>query len=192
MHYTVEALLEGIKSSDSEVLQYIYRKFFPVIRLFVINNSGTEEDAKDVFQESLILIFNKIKRGTLELNCAFKTYLYSVCRIQWMKTLEKRNQHAEVEDNQVFVQLGESIEDQLEEQERYRLYQKHFKMLKKECQEILTLFLQKVPMKEIAKKMNVSSEKYLKKKKFECKENLVKRIQNDPIFKQLRNAASHD
>lgn len=187
VHYTVEAILEGIKTSDSEILQYIYKKYYPVIRFFVIKNSGVDEDAKDLFQEALILIYKKLQSGTLELNCAFKTYLYSVCRILWLKILEKKDIKRTLNDNQDYVQLNESVEAEFIAQERYRLYQKHFKLLHKDCQKILKLFLQKKSMKEIASMMNVKSEKYLKKRKYECKENLVKRIKNDPGYKQLIN-----
>lgn len=188
VHYTVEAIIDGLKTSDNVVLEYVYRKYFPVVRFFVIKNSGTDEDAQDIFQEALILIYRRLKEESLNLTCAFKTYLYSVCRILWLRQLEKRKIKTDgLVDNQVFVHLEEQVEDQAKEQERFRLYQKHFGTLRKDCQEILQLFLKKVPLKEIAKMVNISSEKYLKKRKYECKEMLIKRIQNDPTFKQLKN-----
>lgn len=188
VHYTVEAILEGLKTSDSNVLEYVYKKYFPIVRFFVIKNSGTDEDAKDVFQEAIILIFKRLKDGTLDLTCAFKTYLYSVCRILWLRQLEKKKVRNEVvTDNQVFVQLDDEIEGQAEQQEQFRIYQKHFQLLHKDCQEILQLFLKKVPLKEIAQKMNIKSDKYLKKRKYDCKETLIKRIQNDPDYKRLKN-----
>jgi len=188
VHYTVEAILEGLKTSDSNVLEYVYKKYFPIVRFFVIKNSGTDEDAKDVFQEAIILVYKRLKDGTLDLTCAFKTYLYSVCRILWLRQLEKRKVRSEVvADNQVYVQLEDGIEGQVEEQEQFRIYQKHFQLLHKDCQEILQLFLKKVPLKEIAQKMSIKSDKYLKKRKYDCKEALIKRIQNDPDYKRLRN-----
>jgi len=188
VHYTVEAILEGLKTSDSNVLEYIYKKYFPIVRFFVIKNSGTDEDAKDVFQEAIILIYKKLKDESLDLNCAFKTYIYSVCRILWLRQLEKKKVRNEVvTDNQVFVQLDEDIEELVAEQEQFRIYQKHFQLLHKDCQEILQLFLKKVPLKEIAQKMNIKSDKYLKKRKYACKEALIKRIQNDPDYKRVRN-----
>lgn len=188
IHYTVEAILEGLKTSESNVLEYIYKKYFPIVRFFVIKNSGTDEDAKDVFQEAIILIYKKLKDESLDLNCAFKTYLYSVCRILWLRQLEKKKVRNEVvTDNQVFVQLDEDIEELVAEQEQFRIYQKHFQLLHKDCQEILQLFLKKVPLKEIAQKMNIKSDKYLKKRKYACKEALIKRIQNDPDYKRVRN-----
>jgi len=188
VHYTVEAILEGLKTSDSAVLEYVYKKYFPIVRFFVIKNSGTDEDAKDVFQEAVILIYKRLRDGSLELTCAFKTYLYSVCRILWLRQLEKRKVRNEVvTDNQVFIHLDEDVEGQLTEQEQFRIYQKHFQLLHKDCQEILQLFLKKVPLKDIAQKMGIKSDKYLKKRKYECKEALIKRIQNDADYKRLRN-----
>ena len=188
IHYTVEALLEGIRSSDNEVLSYIYKKYFPEIKYFVIRNSGSDEDAQDVFQESVVIIYKKLRDDLLELTCSFKTYLYSVCRIVWLRQLEKRKTKPDsFSENQVFVDLNEGVEEMAEEQERYKLYQKHFQTLHMDCQTILKLFLKKVPLKDITHKMNFKSENYLKKRKYQCKEILVKRIQNDPIFKSLKN-----
>jgi RNA polymerase sigma factor (sigma-70 family) len=184
----VEAILEGLKNSDSVVLEYVYKKYFPIVRFFVIKNSGTDEDAKDIFQEAIILIFKRLKEGTLDLTCAFKTYLFSVCRILWLRQLEKKKVRNEVvTDNQTFVHLDDDIEGMAAEQEQFRVYQKHFQLLHKDCQQILQLFLKKVPLKEIAQIMSIKSDKYLKKRKYECKEALIKRIQNDPEFKRLKN-----
>jgi DNA-directed RNA polymerase specialized sigma24 family protein len=105
-----------------------------------------------------------------------------------LRQLEKKKVRNEVvADNQVFIQLDEDIEGSAAEQEQFRIYQKHFQLLHKDCQEILQLFLKKVPLKEIAQKMNIKSDKYLKKRKYACKEALIKRIQNDPDYKRLRN-----
>ena len=188
VHYTVEAIIEGIRSSDASILEFVYRKYFSTIRFFVIKNSGTDEDAQDIFQEAMILIYKRIKKDTLELSCAFRTYLYSVCRLLWLQQLNKRQvKVTSLSENEVYINLDDQVEQQYKEQERYRLYQKHFKTLKPECQEILRLSLKRVPLKEIARLMNFSSEKYLKKKKYECKEMLIKRIQNDLNFKDLRD-----
>ena len=188
IHYTVEAILEGLKASDNNVFDYVYRKYFPIVRFFVIKNSGTDEDAKDIFQEALILIYTRLKDGSLDLSCTFKTYLYSVCRLLWLKQLERKQIKTEgFADNQAFVELEPELEEQVAEQEQFRLYQKHFQSLHKDCQEILRLFLNKVPLKEIAQKVNIKSDKYLKKRKYECKEILTKRIKNDPDFKRYKN-----
>jgi len=187
VHYTVEAQLEGIRTSNNEVLSFIYRKYFQEIRFFVLKNSGSDDDAQDVFQEAIIIIYKKLRDDSLVLSCSFKTYLYSVCRIVWLKQLDRRHDKSvNVSDVMSFVGLNDGVDQAVVEQERYRLYQKHFQSLHIDCQKILKLFLKKVPLKDITSKMNMRSEKYLKKRKFQCKEILFKRIQNDPDFKRLK------
>ncbi len=187
IHYTAEAIIEGLKASDYNVYEFVYRKYFSDVKFFVIKNSGTDEDAQDVFQEALILIYTRLKDEHLDLSCAFNTYLYSVCRFLWLRHLEQQHMKTEgLSDNHAFVELEAEVEEQFVEQLQFRLYQKHFQSLNKVCQEILRLFLKKVPLKEIANQFNYT-DSYLKKMKYECKEGLIKRIQNDPDYKILEH-----
>ena len=102
--FNLDEILDGIIKHDQDVLSYIYKKFFRIIKNYVIKNSGSEKDAQDIFQESLIVIYRQLKDGGLDLDCGFKTYLYSICRLQWLKQLKKRKI-----DSDNMVEIGESI-----------------------------------------------------------------------------------
>ena len=182
----VEEILEGIRQNDVEILQYVYKTFYPQVKYFINVNSGSEDDAQDVFQEAIIVIFRKLKNEQLQINCTFKTYLYSVCKLLWLKQLEKRKNHNELSiDKNEYIELSEDTQVLMENSERYRLYQYYFKSLSEDCRKVLELSLQKVPLKKIAGIMGYKSEKYAKKRKFICKERLVQRIKSDPKFKEL-------
>jgi hypothetical protein len=71
------------------------------------------------------------------------------------------------------------------ENERYRLFQQHFLRLSEDCKKVLRLFMNKVPLKEIAEIMGFKTEKYAKTRKFMCKEKLKNAIINDPNFKKF-------
>jgi RNA polymerase sigma factor (sigma-70 family) len=186
-NYSNEELLSGILRNDNRVLLHIYKTYYNRISSLIIRNSGNEDDANDVFQEAIIVIFRKLKEDNLTLiDCAFETYLYSVCRLLWLKQLEKKRKNiVQLED---VMQYSESIYDSdmfelIKKNERYRLYQGHFEELGQECQKILRLFFDKVPLKKIAEIMGLSSEGYAKKRKHQCKEILVKKIKQDEEFK---------
>ena len=68
------------------------------------------------------------------------------------------------------------------EQEKYSLYQKHLNLLDPDCQKVLTLYYDGVSIRDIMEIMGYASESYTKKKKFICKEKLIKRIKSDPDF----------
>ena len=178
--------IKGIKNRDNKILQVIYKEHFSLIKSFVIKNNGTVDDARDVFQEAIIVIFRYAKRDDFKINCSFETFLYSISRTIWLNNLRnKKIRIGKLDDIREFITFNASENEQIEESAEFKLYQKHFLKLSDECQQLMRMFYDKVPYKEIAKKMNYKSIGIVKKKKFKCKEFLLKSIRNDPEFKHL-------
>ena len=187
INYTNEELLNGILRNDNVILQFIYKNFYYKVNLYVKKNSGDNDDANEVFQEAVIVIYRKLKANDLKLTCSFETYLFSVCKYLWFKQLESRKADKEwIRDNP--YDENEYVPDFMEaadKNERFRLYQKHFQMLGTDCQKLLQLFFDKISLKQIAQIMGFTSEKYVKKRKFKCKEYLVTSIKQDLNYKKL-------
>jgi len=186
--YSNQDLLNGIQRNDTIVLQYIYKNFYSKINFFIKKNSGDDDDANDIFQEAIIIMYRKLKANELVLDCSFETYLYSVSRFLWLKQLEKRKLEKEkIKDNHEYNDdiYDDGLEKVVDLNERYRLYQNHFANLGKDCQKILQLYFDKVPLKNIAQIMGFKSEKYAKKRKFKCKEYLIKSIKQDLEYKKI-------
>lgn len=188
-NYSDEQILRGILRHDNLVLSYIYRHYFSRVHAFVKRNSGNEEDVNDVFQEAIIVIYRKLKENDLLFeNRSFEVYLYSVCRYIWLKSLKVRR--IEKEKINELIPYNEDIYDEslanvIEKNERFLLYQKHFKNISTDCQKILQMFFNKVPIREIARIMGFKSEKYVKTRKFKCKELLIERIKQDQEYKKI-------
>lgn len=81
-------LLKGLALNDKDSIQAIYSENYGLIQALVVKNSGTEDDARDVFQEALLVLYEKARSGDFELNCRIRTYLYSVARRNWLKKLQ--------------------------------------------------------------------------------------------------------
>ena len=149
-------------------------------------NNGTEEAARDIFQEAILIIFKKVKSDNLSLSASFFTYLYAVCRNLWLKRLEKKGK-MRVTDSEIPELKDESDwEMVIEEEERFRLFRSKFQSLSENCQQLLSLFFKKTSMKEIVDIMGFSSVQYAKKRKFQCKEHLVALVRSDVRFKNLK------
>ncbi|MBA4411393.1 MAG: hypothetical protein C0397_18485 [Odoribacter sp.] len=186
--YSSLDLLNGILRNDTIVLQFIYKHFYSKINFFVKKNNGDDDDANDIFQEAIIILYRKLKANDLVLDCTFETYLYSVCRFLWLKQLEKRKLEKEkIKDNHEYNDdiYDDGLEKVVDLNDRYKLFQKHFTNLGKDCQKILQLYFDKVPLKSIAQIMGFKSEKYAKKRKFKCKEYLIKSIKQDLEYKKI-------
>ena len=187
--YSDEQILKGILRHDNLILQYIYKQYYYNINYFIRKNQGSEDDASDIFQEAIIIIYRKIKENDLIFEkSSFKSYLFSVCRFLWLKQLEKRRIEKEKLNDSLPYQedlYDDNLNELIEKNERYGLYQKHFSTLSTDCQKLLQLFFEKVPLREIAKVMGYKSEKYAKKRKYKCKELLISRIKQDAEFKKI-------
>ena len=167
---------------------HIYENYFQQIKVFITKNHGTEEDAKDIYQDALLVIYQKAIKKNLTLSCSFNTYLYSVCRLLWLKHLKETKKHKIfTDDTEAWVELDSSIVEIIELNERYLLYQDHFQKLSYSCQKVLELFLAGIPLKEIANILGFKSELYAKKRKHLCKEKLISSIKSDPDFKYFIN-----
>lgn len=188
-NYSNEELLRGILRNNNIVLKHIYKSYYHKINAFVCNNNGDNNDANDVFQEAIIIIYRKLKEQNLTLeSCAFETYLYSVCRLLWLKQLEKKkNSIVNVYDIHEYSDVihDDGINEIAQKNEKYKLFQDHFKKLGKDCQKILQLFFDKVPLKQVAEIMGLTSENYAKKRKHQCKEYLVRSIKQDTEYKNI-------
>jgi DNA-directed RNA polymerase specialized sigma24 family protein len=78
--YTTQDILHGVALSDNKIINHLYTVNFRTIRHLVVTNNGNESDAQDVFQETLVVLFSKVRKEELELTCSLTTYLYSIAR----------------------------------------------------------------------------------------------------------------
>ena len=86
-----EALVVAIRGGDERALAQLYRLHWPMVSHFVLQNSGSDDDAQDVYQEGVMVFYEKVRDGSLELSCQIKTYLYAVCRRLWLKRLTSKS-----------------------------------------------------------------------------------------------------
>lgn len=82
---TNKEYLSGIANNDFSLLQKVYEQSLPEVIRYVKKNSGTLDDAKDVFQEGIMVIFKKVKEDRLVLTTSFHVFLFMVCKRIWFK-----------------------------------------------------------------------------------------------------------
>ena len=190
IHFSDRAIVEGLKLNSDYIIRHVYQEFFPTIKYLIKKNTGNEEDAEDIFQESLIVVLKNVQKEDFYLSCSFLTYLYSISRNLWMQRLKvKKKGVTNVDSLERFFDLPDvnSAEIAEAEQLKYRIYREHFNSMEKDCQRILLLSMQKFSSKDIADTMGYGSENYAKTKKYNCKERLKKSIMSDPRMQDLHD-----
>ena len=171
-----KALLQGLARSDKKAIETIYRENYNMIQSLIINNSGSADDARDVFQEAMIVLYERVRSGSFELNCLIKTYVYSVSRRLWLKRLQQMNHYSQVTDN---LQETVPVEEEIEENERinneFQAMDKAISSLGEPCKSLLeAYYLQKKNMQEIALSFGYTNADNAKNQKYKCLMRLKK------------------
>lgn len=181
--------IEGLAANNSIIIQEIYKKFVPKVVFYIRNNSGSQDQAQDVVQEVLILLFNQAKANTLELTCPFDAYFFLLCKRKWLNELKKTaNKGVTInEDAGSINESAHGLVEQTEEfDEKQQLFDAMFQKLGEKCQELLKLSFEIKSMEEVAEKLNVTYG-YVRKKKSLCIGQLTQWIQETKNFKSLKN-----
>ena len=171
-----KALLQGLARSDRKAIEIIYRENYNMVQSLIINNSGSADDAKDIFQEAMIVLYEKVRSGTFELNCLIKTYVYSVSRRLWLKRLQQMSRYAPAIEN---LQDTVPVEEELEENERinseFHAMEKAISSLGEPCKSLLeAYYLERKSMQEIASFFGYTNAENAKNQKYKCLVRLKK------------------
>lgn len=180
--------IEGLLQNNSLVIQSIYKKFAPKVTHYIRNNSGDEDQAQDVIQETLIAIYNQARTKGLELTCPFDAFFFLLCKRKWLNELKKSyNKEVTIKDENVSVDKDvekQAIETETEN-EKQSLFDEMFQKLGEKCQEVLKLSFVTKTMEEVASKMNVTYA-YVRKKKSICTGQLTELIRQSNRYSSLK------
>jgi len=181
----ISRILVGAKTRHDEALRYLYKTYYPFIRGFVIKNNGDEEGAADVFQEAIVVLYNKIKAETFRGDSTIKTFLYAIARNLWLKELRKHpRQVSDITDLDNFTDFEAEESDEIENEQKGQLLRESISQLGEACREILIdYYYAKYSMKEIMVKLGLGSEQSTKNKKYRCMQQLIKLCRQNGLNK---------
>ncbi|MBK8299505.1 MAG: sigma-70 family RNA polymerase sigma factor [Chitinophagaceae bacterium] len=171
-----KALLEGLANNDKKAVETIYKDNFNMVQSLIINNNGSSDDAKDIFQETIIVLYEKVRSGTFELHCQIKTFVYSVSRRLWLKRLQQQNRYSSPGDSmENVVAVDEDIEAHEQRNTEFEMMEKAISNLGEPCKSLLeAYYLQKQNMQVIAANFGYTNADNAKNQKYKCLMRLKK------------------
>ncbi|CAN5378576.1 hypothetical protein BH11BAC5_BH11BAC5_46680 [soil metagenome] len=180
-----QLLLRGLADNDKKSIETIYRENYSMIQSFVLNNNGSSDDARDIFQEAMVVLYEKAKLPSFLLSCQLKTYLYSICRRLWLKRLQQMSKFSsQVESLEETVPVEEEIEEHEKVNNDFILMEHAMNKIGEPCKSLLdAYYLQKKNMLEIAGEFGYTNADNAKTQKYKCLVRLKK-----IFFSQYKNA----
>lgn len=171
-----QVLLRGLVNNDSRAIESIYKDNYNMIQAFILNNNGTYDDARDVFQEAMIALYEKAKSDSFVLTCQIKTYIYSICRRLWLKRLQQMGRYVANSDTlEETVPVEEDLEFHEKRNAEFAIMERAMGSLGEPCKSLLdAYYIQKKGMTEIAAEFGYTNADNAKNQKYKCLMRLKK------------------
>ena len=175
-------IMELIRNGrHSTALDMLYEGYRP-IRKFIISHGGSDDDARDTFQEALIIFCQKAVHPDFQLSAKVSTYLFSVCKYLWKDKLQKENRYVHHHNFELEADVTDIMEAHHEE-EKYKFLDKVLDSIGERCKEILqAYYFSKWSMQTIAEKFGYGSEASAKNQKYKCLERAKELAKKEQLF----------
>ena len=177
MQFTDQQFLQGLREGDSEVLSALYKRYYNIVLKLVVNNSGSSDEAADIYQESIIVLFENSEKPGFELKCQLQTYLYSVAKRLWLKQLKRKGRTylMKEEEESYIVDVTEDLSLHQKKELDFERIEKSLVELGEPCAGLIRdFYVLQLSMEEIAEKFGYTNSDNAKNQKYKCLQRLKK------------------
>lgn len=161
----------------------------PMIRLMVYQKGGSLEDAKDIFQDGLMIMLEKIDNKDFVLTCKFKTFLYCVCENLWKSVIMKKQAATNYLSRRIDTDNDNDFTELLDNKLYEKIFWDVFETLDDVGKKILKLYWEEVSPQEIANNLGYTYG-YVRKKKCEAQAELTEKVKRHPDYRRIMNSES--
>lgn len=179
-------LIRQFVENHHKAVETIYKNSFNMVKVLILQMGGNDNDAEDIFQEALIVLYHQAQRDHFELTSSISTYLYSVSRKLWLKKLNKNLSVSFVEDTDIFEKYSSKLmsEDYEEKELLFKKMEKSMDSLGEPCKSLLhNFYINSWSMERIVHELGYNNTDTAKTQKYKCLMRLKKIFFNEKNVK---------
>ncbi|MBC7554053.1 MAG: sigma-70 family RNA polymerase sigma factor [Taibaiella sp.] len=178
-----QQLLKSLAKGERVATELVYKQQYPVLNGWLLKNGCSADDAADIFQEAMMVLFGKVQEPEFRLSCNVGTYIFAVGKHLWYKKLQQL-QKAPV---RLFDNTGEdgdeagggTFDEDLnvhhEREAHFELLDVALQQIGEPCKSLLEAYYHKdKSMQEIAVDFGYTNPENAKTQKYKCLTRLKK------------------
>jgi len=174
----------ALQNNNEALIKEIKTNCFGSLKKHVLKNSGNLSDAEDLFQTSLTIVWETVRKKEVEMSTNFCGYFYGFYSKIWLNILRERGKMPSEEIKDIKV---EEVENELSlEDRRLIVFNECLNKLSESCQKLYKLQFAGKSAKQIVQLMNISNANAVFQRKFDCNKRLKKIIEEHPDFDTLQ------
>lgn len=170
----LEPIIQQRQKNREALFTHLYREVFPAVAAYISKKGGTLDQARDIFQEGLIIFYEKVIIDGFETELTNKAYLFGISRNLWIKSFNRQMKMEPVDQ----LDLAEKTEnlpstDQLLE---------YLKAAGQKCLDLLqSFYYEKLPMKALAERFGYTNDRSATVQKYKCLEKVREEIKSKSL-----------
>jgi len=173
---------------DSAIL-FLYQQYSETISSFITNNGGSQQDADDIFQETVMAFIDTVQKGNYRMEASIKTFLVSIAKNLWYKEIKKK-ERSDFRDKVFEIGRGSEeidVSHEISDREMKKELRELLNKLGESCKKILMLFYyENLSMREIVDHLHYENEQVVRNKKYKCLKELTELVKANPeVAKQI-------
>jgi RNA polymerase sigma factor (sigma-70 family) len=179
-------LVEAISEKDllEQAILQLYEEHAGITRSFIMGKGGTEQDADDIFQETVVSFIDSVQKGKFRQESGVRTFLISISKHLWYNEIRRKqragNREKLFETDREHEESG--ISEQMQDRELKNQLNKLLQELGESCKKILELFYyENLSMKEIVSHLHYENEQVVRNKKYKCLQQLTDKMKQNPL-----------
>jgi RNA polymerase sigma factor (sigma-70 family) len=179
-------LVEAISEKDllEQAILQLYEEHAGITRSFIMGKGGTEQDADDIFQETVVSFIDSVQKGKFRQESGIRTFLISISKHLWYNEIRRKqragNREKLFETDREHEEAG--ISEQMQDRELKNQLNKLLQELGESCKKILELFYyENLSMKEIVSHLHYENEQVVRNKKYKCLQQLTDKMKQNPL-----------
>ena len=176
-------MLISEEKSLNEAIVAIYRQHAESVSSFIMSRGGNEQDADDIFQETVVSFIDIVKRGKFRGDASIRTFLIAVAKNIWFNELNKRKRSGAREQKYETGKGDEELDvsHAISEREVKQQLRDLLQQLGTSCRKLLILFYyENLSMKEMLDHLPYENEQVIRNKKYKCLQQLTEIIKQNP------------
>lgn len=174
---------------ENRAIQYLLDQNRGKIKAYVLKNSGGDSDAETILVEGVTHLIYNIRKKSFRGESSLNTYLFSICRGLWLRTLKKEKRYTDLDDDKekqasdTFSPLDFFSEGELKKEMNSLLDE-----IGETCKKVLKMWSEHYSMTEIADKVNYKNSQIAMNKKNKCLSKLKEIVENKRGYREQLNA----
>lgn len=180
------SLLIDLKNGEMQAIEEIYRRHHAPFIQWIKKMGGNIEDAEDLFQESMMILYEKLRQPDFVLRCQLGTYLFAVGRNLWHKRraeIQRNHSSADILLEGLDGEIEEDLKSFRDKEAQFDRLEQALDQLGSPCNQLLRAFYYAdKSMETIAQEAGYTNANNAKTQKYKCLMRLRKLFFSRPVL----------